>query len=347
MSTLIRAANLAGIEELMAELGHDAAPLLARYHIHPQLIRDPEAYVPYRSLAAVIEQAALDTRCPDFGLRISHWQGLDMLGPIAVIARAADNVLHAFEGIAHYLHIHGPALKLSLQGRTLAGDYGFRFRIEERGLSQLTQSYELSMANASSILRLLTANKAKPARIYFTHAPLSNEAVYQRAFACPVEFNTDSSGFDLSEADALRPLSSADAQTLHVAQSFLESHGPSDAQLSEQVNELIHRLLPTGQCRIQTVAEQLAMHPRTLQRHLRQDGTCFETLLDGIRRDKARTYLAISGMRFSQISGLLGYADQSTFNRACRRWYRLTPKSLRHHLLRKTTLMSSGTTPGR
>lgn len=337
MSTLIRAANLAGIEELMAQLGGDAHALLARHHINPQLIHDPDAYLPYRSLAAVIEQAAVDTHCSDFGLRIAQWQGLDMLGPVAVIARAANDVLHAFEGIARYLHIHGPALKLSLRGRNDAGDYCFAFRIEDRGLHNLTQSYELSMANAARILSLLSGHNARPARIYFTHAPLSSKSTYQRVFGCPIDFEAAYSGFDLRESDAHRPLSSADPQTLRIAQRYLESRGPAGRQLSEQVAELIDRLLATGQCRIETVAEQLAMHPRSLQRHLNQEGTRFETTLDEIRRDKARTYLAMTAMRFSQISGLLGYADQSTFNRACRRWYQATPKALRKRLAQELT----------
>ncbi len=332
MGTLIRAANLAGIEELMAQLGCDAGPLLARHHINPQLILDPDAYVPYRSMAAVIEQAALETHCNDFGLRMAQWQGLDMLGPVAVIARAASDVLHAFEGIAHYLHVHGPALKLNLRGRNHVGDYCFDFRIDSRERTQLTQSYELSMANGARILSMLSGNNAHPARVYFTHTALSSMATYQRIFACPIEFEAEHNGFDMHASDAQRQLSSADPQTLRIAQRYLESRGPAGQQLSEQVNELIDRLLPTGQCRIDMVAEQLAMHPRSLQRHLRREGNAFETLLDQIRRDKARTYLAMTGMRFSQISGLLGYADQSTFNRACQRWFQTTPKTLRRQL---------------
>ena len=334
MSTLIRAANLAGIEELMEQLGFDARPLLARHHINPQLIRDPDAYVPYRSMAAVVEQAALETHCSDFGLRMAKWQGLDMLGPVAVIARAASDVLHAFEGIAHYLHVHGPALKLSLRGRNHAGDYCFDYRIDSRERSCLTQSYELSMANGARILSMLSGNNAHPARIYFTHAPLSSLATYQRTFACPIAFEAEHNGFDLLAADAQRTLSSADPQTLRIAQRYLESRGPAGQQLSEQVGELIDRLLPTGQCRIDMAAEQMAMHPRTLQRHLRAEGNTFEELVDQLRRDKARTYLAMTGMRFSQISGLLGYADQSTFNRACQRWFQATPKHLRRQLTR-------------
>lgn len=333
MASLIRAANLAGFEELMGQLGGDAPALLARYHLDPALIRDPDAYVPYRSVAMILERAAVECACPDFGLRLVHWQGLDMLGPLAVIARNADNVLQAFLGIARYLYIHGPALKLNLNGRNAAGDYCFDYRIEEADLYQLAQGYELSLANGAHILRLLAGPSARPARLYFTHAALSPSGTYQRAFGCPVEFEAGYCGFDLRASDMQRPLVSADAHTLTLAQRYLESSQPPGGRLADRVAELIHRLLPTGHCQIGAVAEQLAMHPRTLQRALRAEGTGYDELLDDLRRERARAYLAMTGMRFSQIAGLLGYADQSAFNRSCRRWFGTTPKRLRARLL--------------
>ncbi len=47
---------------------------------------------------------------------------------------------------------------------------------------------------------------------------------------------------------------------------------PSTATLSERVAELTRRLLPTGQCSVEAIADQLAMHPRTLQRRLADRG---------------------------------------------------------------------------
>lgn len=129
-----------------------------------------------------------------------------------------------------------------------------------------------------------------------------------------------------------RPVQGTDAHARELAQRFLESSQPPDSRITDRVAELIHRLLATGQCTITLIAEQLAMHPRTLQRALRDCDSSFEALLDDIRRDKAREYLAQTAMRFSQVAGLLGYTDQSTFNRACQRWYRCTPKALRKSL---------------
>ncbi len=329
MGTLIRAANLAGIEELMAELGSDAAPLLARHHIDPALIHDPDAYVPYKSMLNVLERGAAECQCSDFGLRLVRWQGLGMLGPVAVMTRNATNVLDAFQSLAKYLYVHGPALKFSLQGRNKAGDYCFNYRIDEPGMDYIPQGYELSLANGSHILRMLAGESARPVRIYLMHAPLSPRSVYTKAFGCPVEFNAEHCGFEFKASDMHRPLLSADSYTRQLAERFLESSHPSDSKVSDRVAELVHRLLATGHCSLAVIAEQLAMHPRSLQRALSACDTSYEILLDDIRRQKARQYIVQTTMRFSQVAGLLGYTDQSTFNRACRRWFGGTPKEVR------------------
>ena len=41
----------------------------------------------------MLDASAAELDCPDFGLRLSRWQGLDILGPIAVIARNAATLL--------------------------------------------------------------------------------------------------------------------------------------------------------------------------------------------------------------------------------------------------------------
>jgi AraC-like DNA-binding protein len=71
------------------------------------------------------------------------------------------------------------------------------------------------------------------------------------------------------------------------------------------------------------------MHPRSLQRHLAEEGVRCHDLIDARRRALAVIYLSEPGLPFSQIAGLLGYAEQSVLNRSCRRWFHMTPKQYR------------------
>ncbi|MDT0634612.1 AraC family transcriptional regulator [Spectribacter hydrogenoxidans] len=330
MSSLIRATNLWGYDELVRELGGDPAPLLARFHIPPAAERPDESFLPYRATALLLEASAAELDCPDFGLRLVRWQGLDMLGPVAVIARNAGTIQEAFKAIAHYLYIHCPALHLRLSEQTNTGQVLFDYRITEPGLSHKRHAYELSMANGMQILRLLAGEDARPTLTCFMHRQIGPDTAYAEAFGCEVRFEQDWCGMRLPRHVARKRIDSADPQTLRLATAYLESeYPPGGATLTARVRELIGRLLPTGQCNAETIAEQLAMHPRTLQRRLAEEGLRYAELLDRERRQQAERYLCETGLHLSQITGLLGYAEQSTFNRSCRRWFGATPRQCR------------------
>jgi AraC-like DNA-binding protein len=98
------------------------------------------------------------------------------------------------------------------------------------------------------------------------------------------------------------------------------------------VAALSRRLLAVGHCTTEAIAEQLAMHPRTLQRRLAEDGIRCQDIIDEVRRKQAVRYLSEPRLYLGQIAGLLGFAEQSSLNRACRRWFGKTPRQYRADL---------------
>ena len=176
---------------------------------------------------------------------------------------------------------------------------------------------------------MLAGQQARPARVDFTHAPSSSISVYRKALGCELEFSSPHCGFDLRAVDMQQRLSAADVYTRDMAKRYLETSYPDGSCVSDQVKDLIYRMLSIGHCSFAPIADALAMHPRSLQRALKNEGNSYEGLLEAIRKEKAKQYLARSQLRFSQIAAMLGYSDQSTFNRACKRWFNGTPKQLR------------------
>jgi AraC-like DNA-binding protein len=330
MGSLIRATNLWGYDDLMRELGSDPKPFLTRFGIAPGVEHQEDAFIPLGAFIRLLEFSAAELGCPDFGLRLSRWQGLDVLGPIAVIARNAQTLLEGLEAIARYFYVHSPALSLTVEPRTADAIVRFTYEVAERGLPYPLQGYELSMANGARIIRLLGGPEARPRAISLMHELLASEAAYRDALDCPVRFGQTWCGFELPVHLAGRPIDSADPETRRIATKYLETHYlQSTATLSEQVVELTRRLLPTGQCSADAIAEQLAMHPRMLQRRLAAERVRCQDLIDGERRDQAARYLADARLHLSQIAGLLGYSEQSTLNRSCRRWFGKTPRQYR------------------
>ena len=333
MGSLIRATNLWGYVDLVRDLGGDPEALLARFEIPLGIERQEDAFVPVDPFIRLLAASAAELDCPDFGLRMSQWQGLAVLGPIAVIARNSQTVVEAFESIARYFYVHSPVLHLELARRVPGAPVRFDYRMSELSLPLLRQGYELSMANGARIIRLLGGPDAAYSSVSFLHRQMGPDAAYAEVLDCPVSFEQDWCGFELDEQIADRALDNADGETRRIAAKYLESQVlPSGGSFVDRVEELVQRLLPTGHCTAEIVAAELLMHRRSLQRQLEAENTSFHAVIDRQRRILAERYLAEPMLQLGQVARLLGYAEQASLNRSARRWFGTTPAHYRRSL---------------
>ncbi len=330
MHSLVRASAISAVPDLILELGGDPTALLTPLHIPLDIARRENAFVQFRSVSQLFENCARTLHCPDFGLRVGQRQGLGTLGPVAVIIRNAETVLDAFNAVGGFIHLHSPALKITLDRNAPGNVMRFVYDIVEPGLPIVSQVNEMSLATVHRILKLLGGPQANPSLVNFPHQRIADREVYQAFFGCPVQFGQSECTLHLPLNVLNQRIDSADPVTKRLATQYLENQAlTATAPLASRVRQLVNRLLPTGHCHIRTVAEHLCLHTRTLQRRLADEDAYFEDILDAQRRELATRYLAESGLYLSQITGLLGYAEQSAFNRSCRRWFGTTPKDYR------------------
>ncbi len=78
-----------------------------------------------------------------------------------------------------------------------------------------------------------------------------------------------------------------------------------------------------------TLARQLNLSARSLNRCLARDGTRYQALVDEVRQTLARELLWHSDLTIEQIAQRLGYRDPANFNRAFRRWFGVSPGKTR------------------
>jgi len=81
-----------------------------------------------------------------------------------------------------------------------------------------------------------------------------------------------------------------------------------------------------------TQAKRWSVSPRTLRRRLAKEGTTLSRLLDEARLHRARNYLQHTpATTVTEIAQVLGYADETSFRRAFKRWTGESPKAYRAH----------------
>lgn len=329
MGEEIRASSLDGFVPLVRELGGDPAALLLEVGLDEETIADRDTYIAYATLAELVERATTALERPDFGLRLSRRQGIEILGPVAVVARHSSSVDDAFMRIVNYLHFYSSAIALSVEPAG-AAEARISFSIIAPGRFPRAQVFELSVGTTARIVRVLIGPRFRPLRVAIPHAPISAPRVYRDHFDAEVQFERDHCGFDFPAELLATPLRRSDPEVRDLAVRFLDSYeGVAPDDIEEQVRHLVTRLLPTGHCTLPTVAAHLGVHDRTLQRRLAVAGTSFESLIEEVRRGRAHHYIASSELQMSQIAATLGYSEQSTLSRSCRRWFGESPRALR------------------
>lgn len=327
MARMLRAISLMGYSRLVRELGGDPEDFLSRFEIPADAEMQLDTFIPFRAFAGALETAADELKSPDFGLRLSRSRGPEQLGPLAVIFRNSETGLDAIEAAARFTYVLTQALRVEVS-RT---DTHVRVTQEliEPCVPYPLQAWELQAGLFSRLQRFLIGPHAT-LTISLTHAQFASDAAYRETFGCLVRFGQSWFGFEAPIREATRPIRNADPETLRIATEYLKAtYLPPIAPLSERVAEQARQLLPAGLCSVDAIAGQLGMHPRTLRRRLASEGLRCQDVIDRERRIQAQRYLEVPGLHLNQIASMLGYSEQSAFNRSCRRWFGMTPRQLR------------------
>jgi AraC-like DNA-binding protein len=198
------------------------------------------------------------------------------------------------------------------------------------------QRVEYIMVTLIGFCRWISGREVHPLAIELPYPAPADLAPYRAAFRCPVAFAAERNSLLFARADLTLPLPTSNPQLAELHERYAGEYLRhfDHAQTSYRAREVIIRRLPDGEPRRDDVAGELHMSERTLQRRLEEEGTSFVQLMDGTRRELAEQYLGRLHLSLAQAAYLLGFADQSSFFRACKRWFDLSPGQYRSQLLR-------------
>ncbi|MEJ8850564.1 AraC family transcriptional regulator [Variovorax rhizosphaerae] len=331
MNPLIRAAALAGYEQQASEAGLSADAQLRRVGLSLAVLHEPDRLIPYPDMIALLEQSAAASGQPDFGLRLSQRQGLEILGPVAVIAENAIDVAQAFALTGRYMFVHSPAKRMSVQpvpgGRWI--DLCFDIELEPR--PPCVQAIELALGVMVRCAHMLGQGEFTPHEILLPHPRANGSTQHEQMLGAPCRFNQPQAAVRLAARDMRRPLHGSNPMLREMAQRYIDTQFIEPSKpLSDRVRQIVQRLLGTEQASHHTVSQMLAMHPRTLQRRLLEEGTNFEKIKDEVRRNMVESLMrGPEPPSLTVLMAMLDYADASTLTRSCRRWFGVPPKALR------------------
>lgn len=327
---IVHARILRFFPELVSELGGEPASLLVQADLPARFFdEDGQSTATYRQIVHLIELAATALACPDFGLRLATRQhGTGMFGPLGEVMRNSDTFGDALTYVHQHAYAHSLAARIWSKRTDGMMFYGHDILIDASPSKSQAMEQILLLGHLAAME--MTGGHARVRKVHFRHQPVSTLDVYRRYFRCEVKFGQDADGVFYKDRDLKCPIVAPDARSYASATSFIDNqflrHAPP---LRAQTRGLIMHLLNTDTCTNEHVAAELGLHPRTLHRRLKSEGTTFQDIKDEIRRDMLLYYLRETALDFAQISAKLGFAEQSVMTRRCQHWFGLSPTKVR------------------
>jgi AraC-like DNA-binding protein len=334
VKALVQAQSLRGYTELVRDMGGNPTRLLRQAGIDPGDLNRLTAFIDFEAQIDLLEHSAAELHCPDFGIRLAERQDIGILGTLAVAMRHSATVREAMLCVSKYLEVYNTALAFTIHTEEPRGEARLEFRLlREHSTLRWAQTAEHGIGLAWRIMTLLSEGRCDLLRVWLPHAGLGTAADYRTHFDAPVAFGSDLGALAVAESDLDLPISANIVELHDAATRYLNTQltrGTRD--LSLRVRQTIMAFLGTGNCSRGDVADALLIHIRTMQRHLAEEGTSFEVIKEEARRDLALRYLAQPDLSMSQITVLLGYSDQASLGRSCRRWFGGSPREMRARL---------------
>jgi AraC-like DNA-binding protein len=150
---------------------------------------------------------------------------------------------------------------------------------------------------------------------------------HEAIFKCPVYFEQDENNMELYPECADLPLPNANPEVIEhatkvfdrVKESFL-----TQSPMEIEAFGIIKKAIQDDNLSAANVAKVLHISERTFRRRLSEKGKTYRGLVDRVRQSMCRSYMR-ENLRFTEIAQLLGYNDQSAFNRAFKKWYGTAP----------------------
>ena len=273
-------------------------------------------------------------RRPALGLEIAELVQPKHLGIIAYIAMSCENLGEALQRYHdfHRLIYDGSPLQVTAQGGLLSIRWS---ELPQNMTAQITDETAIALM-VGFLKHFMDFKNIRLHAVHFQSAAPKHAALYAQYFGCKVRFSQPCSEVLLPVQELSAPFLQGD-QTLQQlltqqAQSLLQKL-PHSTQTDQRLQQAILTGLQKNQFQIEHIAGQLNIPVRQLQRHLQQQGASYQQRMQEIRCMLAEQYLRDPHLSLQEIALLLGYSEQSAFQRAFKRWLQLTPQQWRRQNL--------------
>jgi AraC-like DNA-binding protein len=308
----VLAAAASGLSDFIITKGADVDRVLGICHIDPELLQRPTLSLGLTNYCQVLEEAARQSGCDNFGLHYGRQfkpQSLGLIGYIGLCSSSAEtalqNVVNAFP-----FHQHNTLTRLVDKGEY----YRFDYQVRHGGILCKRQDAELTLGMILNLLRHGLGRNWAPREVHFEHPRPEQWHEHCKIFDAPVYFDQPYNSLIIAKRDLQRSMPEQDQTLLLVMQDAirrLNADNLTQQSVVDRARSQVRQNLTLGEPVLDDVADKMGMSPSSLQRRLREQNLTFTLLVDKVRCELATHYLQQQQLPISEMALLLGYSEVS------------------------------------
>lgn len=315
-------------------LGGNPKALMRQANLDSTASKSKIHFIPWAAHCRYYELAAETLNESYLGLKWAFEMPKDYRtsGPTLLLGSLASDLRHFLEMVVSYQKIH-----------TNGVNYAFKDDVDAGELIGIVSIHPLSppcrqlcehIMAGIAIMGRRYVKDLKLKRVTFQYSEPKNAHWYEKAFQCPVEFNAPQNTLVSDRLYLEKQKKNLTTKLLTpVLKSYLHKQLSDHPRAKKSISDMVYETLPSimglKKSDIHIMAELLELHPKKLQRLLKDEGTSYTQILDDVRKSLAERLLVETDISVMRMAKMLDYGTDRAFTLAAKRWFGMTPSQYR------------------
>ncbi len=326
----VLSAAASGLSDFIIQQGADVDRVFGSSGINPERLLSPTLSLHLPNYCKVLEYAAEQSGCDNFGLYYGQQFQPKSLGLIGYIALCSPDLESALKNMANYFHLHQKDTMTRMLD--LGECWRIDYQIQHGAILTRRQDAEFTIGIFMNVIREMLGHHYSPREIHFEHTRPEFWQEHSKLFNAPVFFEQPYNSIVLLKKDLQCSMPMHDSMLFKVMLDTLHLLNVATPlqSLSDQVRSHIQIELADGEPHLEKIASDLGFTSCVLTRRLKAEGLNYSALVEAVRCELADYYIKQKNIPISEMAFLLGYSEVSAFSRAFKRWFGVNPRQFRH-----------------
>lgn len=319
--------------------GYNFLDLLEEISITPDDLQKPNFSVSIYQMGHFVEKTVGRLQDNRIGLRMGFESPFSTLGILGQLYQSCDSYIDVLDNMIRHINLIDALSDYSYE---IKPDGIYHCRTSNAAWSEnypvaARQAHELYVGLSVRSRRELFGRDIKPLKILTPYPREGENDLLEQYFSCPVVFNAEKMCIVMPLEMLEWKIPTSNPAALLLYKNYIQQILSARSAWTEHARLHISYQLRHTTPSIGLIASLMNLSVRSLQRYLKSEGTTFQELLDEVRYESAKHLLAQKHLSINEVSDLLGFDVQNSFNRFLQKIEGKTPLEFRRELVAGST----------